>query len=70
MKQRNKPSVEPHVPVLVEFTITVTEAEAFWLVVQGEANGIAPQRVAAQIVSDVIRDDMLMAHEDDNATMH
>ncbi len=70
MKQRNKPEAQPHVPRLVEITITVSEADTFWLIVQGEATGRTPQQVASQIVSDVIKDDMLMAHEEDNETMH
>ncbi len=70
MKQKNKPDTEPHVPVIVKLEIEVDESDAFWLIVQGEANGITPQRVASRIVRDVIRDDMLMAHEDEAVTMH
>ena len=37
MKQRNKPSAEPHVPVLVEFTHHGdSKPKPFWLVVQGD----------------------------------
>jgi hypothetical protein len=70
MKQKNKPDSEPHVPVIVKLEIEVEEGDAFWLCIQGEANGITPQRVASRIVRDVIRDDMLMMHEEDNVTMH
>lgn len=70
MKQRNKPSAEPHVPVLVEFVITVSEAEAFWLVVNSEAIAITPQTMASRIVSDVIKDDVAMEREAFDIILH
>lgn len=49
--------------VVVEITITVDEVEAMWLIENSEPIGSTPQRIASQIVSDVIRDDMLAHNE-------
>lgn len=48
----------PH--VLVEMTIEVSEATAFWLLWVAEMHGDKPQNVAARILDDVVREDELM----------
>ena len=52
----------PH--VLVEMTIEVSEATAFWLLWIAEMHGDKPQAVAARILDDVVREDEL-AHIDE-----
>ncbi len=45
----------PH--VLVEMTIEVSEATAFWLLWVAEQHGDKPQNVAARILDDVVKAD-------------
>lgn len=52
----------PH--VMVEMTIEVSEATAFWLLWIAEMHGDKPQTVAARILDDVVREDEL-AHIDE-----
>lgn len=68
MKQRNK-ETKPDVPVLVEITLSIPPATALWLIEIAELHGDAVQNIAANILNDVARDDML-AHEELDGTVH
>ncbi len=52
----------PH--VMVEMTIEVSEATAFWLLWIAEMHGDKPQAVAARILDDVVAEDEL-AHSNE-----